>query len=161
MVPRFHQVVLLIYSCSVTSHVQLLATPWTATHQASPVPHHLPEFAQVHVMSVMPSNHLILCCPLLLPTVNLSQHWSLFQWVGSSHQWPEYGTFSFSTSPSNDYSRLIAFRIDWFDLLLTQIIFVSTTIQNHQFFGTQSSLWSNSHIHTWLLQKPLLWVYGP
>ena len=109
-----------MYCCSVTSHVQIFAIPWTATHQASLVPHHLPEFAQVHVMSVMPSNHLILCCPLLLPILNFSQHQSLCQGVGSSHQWPEYWSFSFSISPSNEYSRLISFRIDWFDLLLIQ-----------------------------------------
>ena len=119
-----------MYCCSVTSHVQIFAIPWTATHQASLVPHHLPEFARVHVMSVMPSNHLILCCPLLLPILNFSQHQSLCQGVGSSHQWPEYWSFSCSISPSNEYSRLISFRIDWFDLLAVQ--------------GTQKSLLQHS-----------------
>ena len=59
--------------------------------------------------------------------------------------------FGFSICPSNDYSGLISFRIDWFDLLA---VFSDTTVRRHQFFGTQPSLWSNSHIHTWLLEKP-------
>ena len=61
-------------------------------------------------------------------------------------------------SPSNEYSGLISFRIDWFDLLSLlpkglSSVFSSTTMEKHQFFGTQSSLWSNFHIHTWLLCK--------
>ena len=54
------------------------------------------------------------------PALNLSQHQGLFQWVSSSHQWPKYCSFSFSISPSNEYSGLISFRIDWFDLLAVQ-----------------------------------------
>ena len=64
---------------------------------------------------------------------------------------------SFSISPSSEYSGLISFRIDWFHLLAVQGtlgVFSSTTVQKHQFYGTQLSLWSNSHIHTWLLEKP-------
>ena len=79
-------------------------------------------------------------------------------------RWPKYWSFSFSISPSNEYSRLISFRIDWFDLLeskqLSRVI-SRTTVQKHQFFSTQPSLWSNPHIHTWLLEKPWLWLYGP
>ena len=63
-------------------------------------------------------------------------------------RWPKYWSFSFSISPSNEYSGLISFRIVWFDLAAqgTQRAFPSTTIQKHQFFGTQPSLWSNSHL---------------
>ena len=66
-------------------------------------------------------------------------------------------SFSFSISPYNEYSGLLSFRIDWFDLLAVQgplKVFSSTTIQEHQFFGVQPSWWSNFHIHTWLLEKP-------
>ena len=73
-------------------------------------------------------------------------------------RWPKYWSFSFSISPCNEYSGLISFKIDWFDLFVIQgtlkIVFSSTIIQMHQVFGTQPSLGSNSHIHTWLLEKP-------
>ena len=98
--------------------VTLFVTPWTAAHQASlslNISQSLPKFMSME--SVMPSNHLILCCPLLLP-LNLSQHQGLFQWVDSSHQWLKF--WSFSTSPSNEYLGLISFKIDCFDLLAVQ-----------------------------------------
>ena len=113
------------------------------------------EFAQTHVHWVADvSNHLILCHPLLLPSVLPSSRvfsnelalcirWSKFQ--------------SFSISPFNEYSKLISFRVDWFYLLAVKglsRVFSTTTIQKHQFFGTQSSLCSNLHIRTWLLEKP-------
>ena len=73
-------------------------------------------------------------------------------------RWPMYWSFNFSISPSNEYSGLISFRIDWFDLLAIQgtlkSLLQDSTVQKHQFFGAQLSLWSNSHIHTWLLKKP-------
>ena len=107
------------------------------------------------IESVMLSNHLILCHPLLLPSILPSI--SLFQWVGCSHQVAKYRSFIFSSSPSNEYSELASFRIDWSDLLAVQGILKSsssTIIGKHQFFGTQPSWWSNSHKHTWLLEKP-------
>ena len=67
-------------------------------------------------------------------------------------RWPKYWSFSFSTGFSNEYSGLISFRIDWFDLLAVQGT-LNTTVQKHQFFSAQPSLWSNSHICTWLLEK--------
>ena len=70
---------------------------------------------------------------------------------------PQYWSCSFSASPSNEYSGLISFRIDWFDFPAVQgtlRIFASTTVWKHQFFSAQPTLWSNSHIHTWLLEKP-------
>ena len=116
------------------------------------------------IESVMPSNDLILCHPLLLlpsifPSIRVfSNEPVLHIW------WPKYWSSSFSISPSNEYSGLISFRIDWFDLLESQglsRVFSSTTIWKDQFFGAQPSLWSNSQIHTWLVEKPLLWLYGP
>ena len=82
-----------------------------------PVLHHLLELAQiVFIESVMPSNHLILCCPLLLPSIFPNIR------VFSNEsalciRWPKYWNFSFSINPSNEYSGLISFMIDWFDLL--------------------------------------------
>ena len=107
----------------------------------------------VKLMSIelrMPSNHLILCHPLLiLPSI--FPRIRLFSNESALHlRWPKYW-FSFSISPSNEYSGLIVFRIDWFDLLAIQGIsrvFSSTIIWKHLFEGTQPSLWSNSHIHT-------------
>ena len=97
------------------SQVRLLVTLWTAACQAS-----LSLFKLMFIESVMPSNHLNLCCPLLLPP-------SIFPsiWVFSSEsvlqiRWPKYWSFSFSISPSNKYSGLISFKIDWFDLLVVQ-----------------------------------------
>ena len=72
-------------------------------------------------------------------------------------RWPKYWSFSFSICPSNEYSGLISFRIDWFDLLAAQRTLKSLLqlqFQNHQFFRAQPSLESNLHIHTWLLGKP-------
>ena len=79
-----------------------------------------------------------------------------FPWVSYLiNRWPKHCSFSFSISPSTEYSRLISFRID-FSLLSKGLsrVFSSITIQKHQFFGSQPSLWSTSHAHTWLLEKP-------
>jgi len=97
---------------------------------------------------VMPSNHLILCHPLfLLPSIFPSIR--IFSNESVLHtRWPKYWSFSFNISPSNEYSGIISFRIDRFDLLAVQglsTVFSNTTVQKHQFFGAQLSLWSNSH----------------
>ena len=102
------------------------------------------------IESVMPSNHLILCRPLLLPPIFPSIR------VFSNEsalciRWPKYWRFSFNKSPSNEHPGLIFFRMDWLDLLTVQGIlkvFSNTTVQKHQFFGAQPSSQSNSHIHT-------------
>ena len=93
------------------------------------------------IESVMPSNQVILCHPLLLPSV--------FANIGVFSKesvllirWPKYWSFSFSTSPSNEYSGLISFSMDWLDLLAVQglsRVFSSTTVQKHPFFGAQLS----------------------
>ena len=107
--------------------------------------------------SVMPSNRLILCCPLLLPSIFSSIR------VFSNEpalriRRPKYWSFSFSVSPSNEYSGLICFRMDWFDLLAVQGT-LKSFLQHHRSkasFGTQPSLWSDSNIHTCLLEKTQL-----
>ena len=113
---------------------------------------YLPELLKfMSIELVMLSNHLILCCPLLIlpsifPSIRVFSSGSALRM-----RWPKYWNFSFSLSPSNEYSGLITFRMDWLDLLAVQgtsRVFSSTTIQKHQFFGTQPSLLSNSHIHT-------------
>ena len=135
------------------------ATPWTAACQASlSITNSQSLLKLMSIESVMPSNHLILCCPLLLlpsifPSIRVFSNESAL-----CIRWPKYWSFSFSIRPSmNKYSGLISFRTDWLDLLQTKglsRVFSNTTVQKHQFFGAQLSLLSNSHIHTRLLEKP-------
>ena len=110
---------LLLLSCF--SRVRLFVTPWTAAHQAflyitnsrsSPRP--------MSIESMMPSNHLILCCPVLLlpsifPSIRVFSNESAL-----CIRWPKYWSFSFNISPSNEHSGLISFRMDWLDLLAVQ-----------------------------------------
>ena len=134
----------MLSSVQTLSQLQLFATPWTAACQAFLSIRNtrsLPKLMSFE--SVMPSNHLILGCPLLLPP-------SIFPSIGvfSSEsvlciRWPKYWSFSFNISPSNEYSALISLRMDWLDLLDVQGTLKSlsnTTVQKHQFFGTQFSL---------------------
>ena len=146
---------LLVFSS--LSCVWLFDTPWAATHHTSlslTVSQSLPKFMSIE--SVMLSYHLILCHPLLFLHSNFPSI-MVFSIESALHiRWPKYWSFSLSISPSNECSVLISFRIDWFDLLAVQgllRVFSSTTFGKHQFFGAQPSLWSNSHIHTWLLEK--------
>ena len=103
------------------SHVCLLAIPWTATRQASlSITNSQSPLKLMSIESVMPSNHLILCCPLLLlpwifPSIRVFSNESALR-----IRWPKHWSFSFSISPSNEYSGLISFRIDWLDLLAVQ-----------------------------------------
>ena len=102
------------------------------------------------IESVMPSNHLILCCPLLLPPSTFPSTRVFTKESVLLIGWPKYWSFSFSISSSNEYSGLISFRMDWLDLCSprdSQRVFFNTTVQKHQLFGTQLSLWSNSHPH--------------
>ena len=86
-----------------------------------PVHHQLPELAQIHVLQVSDAiKPLSLCCFSSPPAFNLSQHQGLFQWVSSLHQVAKCLSFSFNSTPSNDYSGLISFKIEWFDLLAVQ-----------------------------------------
>ena len=140
------------------SHVWLFATPWTAARQASlSITNSWSLFRLMSIESVMPSNHLILFWPLLLspsifPSIRVFSNESVLH-----IRWPKDWSFRFSLIPSNKYLGLISFRIDWFDLLAVQGTLKSLlqhTVQKHQFFSIQLSLWSNSHTHTWLQEKP-------
>ena len=130
------------FSCSVMFDS---GTLWTAARHAS-----LSITNSQNLLKLMPSKHLILYHPLLLlpsifPSIRVFSNESVLH-----IRWPKYWSFSFSISPSNDYSGLISFRMDWLDLLAVQGALKSLLqpVQKHQFFGTQLSLLSNSHIHT-------------
>ena len=139
--------------------------PWISACQDSlsfAISQSLLKFMSIQL--VTPSNHLILCHPLLLPpsippSIRVFSNESVLR-----SRWPMYQSFSFSISPSNEYSGLIFLRIDWLDLLSVQGIlrvFSITTIRKYQFFSTpQPSVCSSSHTHTWLLGKPWLCLYG-
>ena len=103
------------------SRVQLFATPWTAARQASvSITNSQSSVKPMSIESVMPSNHLILCHPLLLP-LSIFPSIRVFSNQSALHiRWPKYWHFSFSISPSNKYSGLISFRMDWLDLLAVQ-----------------------------------------
>ena len=142
-------------SVHVRSCVQLFATSWTAARQDSlSITNPWSLLKLMPIESVMPSNHLMLCCPRLLPCSIFPSIRVFSSELALCIRWPKYWSFSFSTSPSNEYSELISFRMDWLDLLAVQGVFSNTTVQKHQFFSTELSLWSNSHIHTRLLEKP-------
>ena len=137
-------------SVQLLSHVQLFAIPWTAAHQASlSITNYQSLLKLKSIESVMPTNHLILCCPLLPPSVFPSIR--IFSNVSVLRiRWPKYWSFSFSISPSNEHPGLISFRMAWLDLLAVQglsRVFSSTAVQKHQLFGTQLSSQSNSHPH--------------
>ena len=122
------------------SHVQLFATPWTATHQASlSITNSRSLLKLMFTESVMPSNQLILCRPLLLPSILPSIR------VFSNEsvlciRWPKYWSFSFSISPFNEYSGLISFRMDWLDLLAVQET-LKGLLQHH---SSKASIHANS-----------------
>ena len=137
------------------SCVWLFATPWTIACQASlSITNSWSSPKPMSIELMMPSNHLILCCPLLLlPSIFPSIR--VFSNEPALHiRWPKYWSFSFS--PSNEYSGLISLGLTGLISLLSKglsRVFSSTTIWNLQFFGAQLSLWSNSHICTWLLEN--------
>ena len=131
--------------------------PQTASHQASlSITNYRSLLKLMSVKPVMLFNYLILCRPLLLPpsifpSIRVFSNESVL-----CIRWPKHWRFSFSISPYKEYSGLISFRMDWLDLLAVQgtlKVFSNTTDQKHQFFSAQTSLRSNSHIPTWLLEK--------
>ena len=116
------------------------------------VHHQFLELAQTHVHpvgdAIQPSHALLSSTPSALI---LSQHQGLSNYSVLHDRWSKCWSFSFSISLSNEYSGLISFRIDWIDPLQSKglsRVFSNTTVQKHQLFGPQPSLWSNSHIHT-------------
>ena len=138
------KVMINLSSVQSLSRVWLFATPWIAARQASlsiTNTQSLPKL--LSIKSVMPSSHLILCRPLLLlppipPRIRVFYSESTI-----CMRWPKYWSFSFSISPSNEHPGLMSFRMDWLDILEVQGTLKSllrTTVQKHQFFGTQPSL---------------------
>ena len=118
-------------------------TPWTTTRQASlSITNSQSLLKFISIELVMPSNHLMLCCALLLL---LSIFLSIRVFSNESAlciRWPQYWSFSFNISPSNEHSGLISFRMDWLDLLAVRRlsrVFSNTTVQKHQFFRAQLS----------------------
>ena len=126
----------------VPSCVQPFATPWTAAGQASlSITNSWSLLKLRSIESVMPSNHLILCCPLLLlpsifPRIRVFSNESVL-----CIRWPKYWSFSFSISLSNEYSVLISFRVDWFDLLVAQGT-LKSLFQHHR--SKESILWCSA-----------------
>ena len=146
-----------VYCCSVAQSCLTLCVPKDCSTPGFPVLHHLLELAQTHVHrvgeAIQPSHPLLSPSPpAFFPSIRAFSSKSVLH-----IRWPKYWSFNFSISPSNEYS-------DWFPLGLTGLIslqskglssvFSNTTVRKHQFFDAQPSLWSNSHIHTWLLEEP-------
>ena len=116
--------------CSVAQSYLTLCDPMDCSMPGFPFHHQLLELTQTHIhRSVMPSNHLILCCPLLLlPSIFPSIR--VFYNESTLHiRWPKYWNFSFNISPSSEYSGLISFRIDWFDLAVQGTL--KSLLQHH------------------------------
>ena len=120
-----------ISSVQSLSHVQLFAPPWTAARQASlSITNSWSLLKLMSIESLMPSNQLILCChllflPSILPSIRVFPNESVLH-----IRWPKYWCFSFSISPSNEYSGLISFRMDWLDLFAVQGT-LKGLLQNH------------------------------
>ena len=136
-------------SVQLLSHVQLSVTPWTAACQAYLcIASSQSLLRLMSTESVMPSNHLILCHPLLLlPSVFPSISDSLEKESVLPIRWPKYWSFSFSISPSNEYSGLISLRMDWLDLLAVQGT-LKSRLQHHS--SKASILWRSAFftVHT-------------
>ena len=137
---------------SVAQLCLTLCDPRDCNTPGLPVHHQLPEIAQTHAHrvsdAIQPSHPLLFPSP---PSFNLSHHQGLFQWVSSSHQVAKYCSFSFSINPFSEYWGLISFRSTGLISLESKRlsrVFSNTTVQKHQFFSTELSLWYNSHTHT-------------
>ena len=130
------------FSVQLLSCVQLFVTPWTAAHLASlSITNSQSLLKLLSIESVMPSNHFILCCPLLLlpsifPSIRVFSNESILH-----IRWPNYWSFSFSIRPSKEYSELISLRMDWLDLLAVQGT-LKSLLQHH---GSKASiLWCSA-----------------
>ena len=135
----------IISSVQSLNHVWLFVTPWTEAHQASlSITNSWSLLKLMSIESVMPSNHLILCHPIFLlpsifPSIRVFSNESVLR-----IRWPKYWSFSFSISPSSEYSGLISFRMDWLDLLAVQ--------------GTLKSLLQHHSSKASILQRSALFI---
>ena len=148
-------------SVQLLSRVQLFVNPWTAARQASlSITNFWRSLKPMSIELVMPSNHLILCRPLLLPSI--FPRIRIFSNESALRlRWPKYWSFSFNISPSSEHPGLETKNtpLGWTGWISMQSkglsrVFSNTTVQKHQFFSAQLSSQSNCHIHTWLLEKP-------
>ena len=132
------------------SRVRLFATPWDTAHQASlPITNFRSSSKPMSIESVMPSSHLILCHSLLLLPSNYPSIRFFSNESALSIRWPKYWSFSFNIRPSIKHPGLISLQSKGLSR-----VFSNTTLQKRQIFGAQLSSQSNTHIHTWLLEKP-------
>jgi len=158
---QFEVLIVLLTSCFWFSSVQCssfsqscptLCDPMNRRTPGFPAHHQLPKFTQTHVHRVMPSSHLILCCPLLLlPPIPPSIR--VFSIESTLHmRWPKYWSFSFSISPSNEHPGLISFRVDWLDLLAVQGT-LKSLLQHH---SSKASILKCSAFFTVQLSHPYM-----
>ena len=135
------------------SHVRLFATPWTAARQASlSITNSWSSLRLTSIESVIPSSHLILCCPLLLLPPIPPSIW-VFSNESTLHmRWPKYWSFSFSIIPSKEYPGLISFRMDWLDLLAVQRT-LKSLLQHH---SSKASILRCSALFTVQLSRPYM-----
>ena len=156
-----HSSWILEYPCSrsVAQSCLTLCDPMDCRTPGFPVFHHLPEFAQTHVHWVNDVCRPLLLLPSIFPIISVFSSESALR-----IRWPKYWSFSFSISPSNEYSGMISFRMDCFDLLAVQGT-LKSLLQHHSSKASvlqcSNFFWSNSLIHMWLLEKPWLWLYRP
>ena len=137
----------------MVSHVQLFATPWAAAHQASlSITNSWSLLKVMSIESVMPSNHLILCRPLLLPPSIFPSNRVFYNESVLPIRWPKYWSFSFNINPSNEYSGLISFRMDWLDLLAAQGT-LKSLLQHH---SSEASILRRSAFFTVQLSHPYM-----
>ena len=147
--------------CLVTKSCQIL-WPHRPQHTSLLCPQLSPGvYSSLCPFSLMPSNHLILCCPFLLPS-NFPSIRFFSSESALQIRWPKYQSFSFSINPSNEYWELISFRMDWFDFAVQGTL--KSLLKHHcskaltLFLWCTSALilflWCDSHIHTWLLEEP-------
>ena len=146
-----------MFCCLVMKSCLILCGPADCSMPGFSVLHCLLEFVQIHVHcidDVIQESHPL--SPLSPPVPTFPSIRVFSSDLEFCLRWPKYWSFSFSISPFNEDSGLISFWSDWFDLLTAQgtVTVFCTTVQKHQFFNSWPSVWSNSHIHTWLLEKP-------
>ena len=155
VITKYRVQISVLYNSVLLSHSVMSNScdPMDCSTPGFPVRHELPEFTKTHIHwvgdAIQPSHPLSSPSP---PVFNLSHHKGLFQWVSYSHQVAKVLEFQLQHQ-----SFQWMFRTGWISLQSKGLsrVFSNTTVQKHQFFGVQASLWSNFHIHTWLLEKTI------